>query len=43
MLTSGKVNKHPTKTYFFTIKTLLQCQKVMSKISKNMLITFVDK
>ena len=42
MLTSGKVNKHPTEPYFFQLKTPLHSQKTRWKIYKNMLITFVE-
>lgn len=43
MLTSGKVNKHPTKPYFFQSKTPLHSQKTGEKKVRKMLITFVDK
>ena len=42
MLTSGKVNKHSAKLYFFQVKTLLHSQKITAIYSRNMLITFVD-
>ena len=42
MLTSGKVNKHSSKPYFFKGKTLLHSQKPIGKFLENMLITFVN-